>query len=224
MSITWTHLLIIKKLIMKKIKMVRFRNYFLGLLLMSVAFLPACKLFNCCIEPDLISELAAPTTNIIKGEPVDWDYVIESVEENSQKCDILKAAASIGKIVVDFFADQNDKQGDTIFSNENNVGALMPGQTQSVTNTIDVFDEKGIYLITVKADETDLVDERREDNNFDTLEAESRALEQVDLFQNASEGFKEKLDKAAAIVIVGRVLNDKDKIHAYKGKPIYYAK
>lgn len=195
--------------------------YFLGTILLSIVFSPSCD--DCTVQPDLISDLAAPTTDIIVGEPVDWDYVVESVEDNSQDCDILKAIASIGKIVIDFFVDQNDNQGDLVLNNQNNINALNTGQSQTVTNTIDVFNDEGIYMIAVNADDTDVVDERNEGNNSDNAEVDTRSSSQSDLFANASDEFKEKLANTAALVIVGRNFNGGNKIYSYKGKPIYYA-
>ena len=209
---------------MKKFKMQNFKNALFGLLLITIIMFSSCR--DCCIKPDLISDLATPTTDIIRGEPVDWDYVIESVEDNSQECDILKAVASIGKIIVDFFVDEKDEQGAVVFEQQSNVNALMGGQSQNVTSTIDAFSEKGIYLVTVNADDIDDVDEREENNNFsrESEEVGGRSAAEIDLFQNASAAFKKKLSTASAIVIVGRKFDEKNKINFYKGKPIYYAK
>jgi len=198
------------------------RIYLFGMFLFSTVFFLSCKK-DCTVEPDLISDLAAPTTDIITGEPVDWDYVVESVEDNSQDCDILGAIASIGKIVIDYFTDQNDNQGDLVLNNQNDIEPLNAGQSQTVTNTIDVFNEEGIYMIGVNADDTDVVEERNEDNNSDSAEV-TKSSTQNDLFKNASDGFKQKLANAAALVVIGQKFNGGHKIHSYKGKPIYYAK
>lgn len=177
---------------------------------------------DCTIDPDLIPDLLAPTSDIIKNEPVDWDYVIESVEDNSQDCDILLTTASIGKILIEFFTDQNDTEGETLASQTNDIGQLNPGEAQTVNNTFSVFNEVGIYMIAVNADDTNVVSERKEDNNTDTGEATVNGRLSDDLFRNASPAFKEKLIQAAALVIVGDVLEG-NKPQSYQGKPIYYA-
>lgn len=190
-------------------------------LVYATAFLSSCK--DCEIDPDLISDLLAPTTDIIAGEPVDWDYVVESIKDNTQDCEILNTVASFGKFAIDFFVDKNDPEGDLLFDKENEISPLIAGQKEQKTNRVDVFNNEGIYLIAVNADVTNVVQERNEDNNADNLELEQRSLPRKDLFENASPQFQEKLANAAAIVIVGQNFNNGFKVHSYKGKPIYYA-
>ena len=185
------------------------------------AYLSSCK--DCEIDPDLISDLLAPTTDIIAGEPVDWDYVVESIKDNTQDCEILKTVASFGKFAIDYFVDQNDPEGDLLFDKKSEISPLIAGQKEQETNRVDVFNNEGIYLIAVNADVTDVVKERNEDNNADNLELEQRSLPKKDLFENASPKFREKLANASAIVIVGHNFNNGFKVHSYKGKPIYYA-
>jgi len=201
------------------------KNYntcLLGMILISLVSFSSCD--DCTVDPDLISDLAAPSTDIIVGEPVDWDYVIESVEENSEDCNILKTIASIGKIVIDYFTDENDTQGDLVLNSESNINGLSSGESQTIANSIDVFNEEGIYLLGVSADATDVIEERNEDNNTDNAEVNARPSVQSDLFQNASEEFMEKLAKASAIVIIKRGINAENSINSYQGKPVYYAK
>ena len=202
--------------------MKNYKIWFLGMVLMSIVSCSGCE--DCTVDPDLISDLAAPSTDIIVGEPVDWDYLVESVEENSEDCNILKTIASIGKIVIDYFTDENDTQGDLVLDNDNNINGLSSGQSQTVTSSIDVFSAEGIYLVGVTADFTNVIEERNEDNNTDNAEVNARPTVQSDLFQNASEKFLEKLAKASAIVIIKRGLNSENSITSYQGKPIYYAK
>ena len=85
-----------------------------------------------------------------------------------------------------------------------------------------VFDTKGIYMNTLTADITNLVNEREENNNIDIGDVEFRTSTN-DIFKNASVAFKAKLEKAAAIVIVGDLGYD-ESINYYKGKKIYYVK
>lgn len=198
-----------------------FKMFVLLLLVFCMASFPACD--DCTIEPDLISDLAAPTTDIIAGEPVDWDYVVESVNDG-QDCDILEALASVSKIVIDFFTTPEDTEGDAVFNEQDNISALRSGQSQTVPKLINVFNQEGLYLLTVNADETDVVAERNEDNNFDDAGVDTRFSVPSDLFADAAPEFKAKLSKAAAIVVVGRHFNGGLKVDSYKGKPIYYAK
>jgi hypothetical protein len=195
------------------------KNLFIGVLITFSLFLSCCDK-DCNVNPDLIVDLLTPTTDIIQGEPVDWDYIVKSIKDNSGECDILSAIASIGSIAIDFFIDENDPSGDILFRNESNIGQLGGGQSQTVSNTVDVFYDEGIYLITTKADDTNVVEERNENNNLDNGEVELKASD--DIFHNASEEFKQKLQNASALVVVGK--HKGVNITTYKGKPIYYAK
>ena len=121
---------------------------------------------DCTIDPDLALDLLVPSTAIILNEPVDWDYVVKSVEDNSDDCKILNAIASIGKIVIDYFIDQNDPNGNMVYTNSSNVGELNAGDSQTITNNIDVITDPGIYMIMANADDTNVVDERNENNKF----------------------------------------------------------
>ena len=191
---------------------------FLILLISLVTFSPSCK--DCNIDPDLTVDLLVPAADIILGEPVDWEYIIESTEANSEGCDILIAAASVGKIVIDLFSSKNDEKGDIVYSKETEIRELKGGEEQSVTNTINVFNEVGIYTIGVTADETNTVAERDEENNTDSLNAETTS-KGSGIFKDASEALLEKLNKAAAVVIVGSNY-DKTTQTFFKGTPIYY--
>jgi hypothetical protein len=177
---------------------------------------------NCSVNPDLITELLAPATTIIQGETVEWDYIIESVEENSEDCDILLAVASVSRFAIDYFINQNDNNGQLILNKQANINELEANETQIVSENIDVFNNEGIYLISSTADVTDLVTERDENNNNDEGEFDIEASAD-DIFANASENFKEKLSKSGAIVIIGRSFNNGNRIYTYNGKPIYYA-
>lgn len=207
---------------MKKINI-----YLLTIISVGVLGTSSCEWLNdllgkCKVDPDLITDLLAPASTIIQGETVEWDYVIESVEENSQDCDILNAAASISKFVIDYFIDQNDNNGDIVFNQQANISELEAGSLQTINETVDVFNDEGIYLISSTADATNLVKERNENNNIDDGEINIDASTD-DIFENASEAFKAKLSKSGAIVIIGRSFNDGIKVHSYNGKPIYYA-
>lgn len=202
--------------------MTNYKFSLLGLFLLTIVSCSKCD--DCTVNPDLISDLAAPSTDIIVGEPVDWDYVVESVEDNSEDCDILKTIASIGNIIIDYFTDENDSQSDMVLNIDNNVNGLSAGEMQTITTAVDVFNNEGIYLLGVTADFTDVIEERNEDNNTDNAEVNARPTVQSDLFQNASEEFMEKLAKASAIIIIKRGLNSENSINSYQGKPIYYAK
>lgn len=200
------------------------KNYKICVLAMILTTIVSCSRCDCTVDPDLISDLAAPSTDIIVGESVDWDYIVESVEDNSEDCNILKTIASIGKIVIDYFIDENDTSSDLVFDNDNNINGLNSGGSQTVTSSIGIFNEEGIYLVGVTADFTNVIEERNENNNTDNAEVNARPTVQSDLFQNASEEFMEKLAKSSAIVIIKRGLNSDNSINSYQGKPIYYAK
>ncbi|MEM1123966.1 MAG: hypothetical protein AAGJ18_26245 [Bacteroidota bacterium] len=190
-----------------------------ALTLVSIISFSAC---NCDVKPDLVSELVAPTTDLIVGEPVDWDYVVTSVEEYSGDCKILKAAASIGRIVIDFFKNPEENNGEIIFEKEDEVGELMVGESERVSNTINGFEKEGIYLISTEADFYGDVCGRNEDNNLDNASAKSRSVSQSDFFGKESFMFRQKLEKAAAIVVVGQLTKGRNKINIYQGKPVYY--
>lgn len=200
--------------------MERFQIFLIGLLLSSILLVSSCR--DCKVNPDLVSDLLAPTSNIIEGEPVEWDYVVESVEENSEDCDILSALASIGSTIIDFFTNPDDTEGDEVLNRQANVSELGGGQSRTITNVIDVFNEEGIYFLTVTADDTNVVEERNENNNTDNAEINLRLANPAPVFSNASPAFLEKLESASAIIIVGEGFTD-GIIDSYKGKPIYYA-
>lgn len=191
------------------------------LVVVLVLFYSSCTTSECTVDPDLISDLLAPSTDIIKGEPVDWDYVIESVEDNSEDCSVLNAIASISKVVIDFFTDPGDPDSDVVYEQNEQIGELMGGDSRQVSNQIDVFRDTGIYMLAVIADDTNLVKERNEDNNNDIGEVEVRSSD-APFFQNLSPAFERKLEKAAALVFVGDKYKNLN-IHSYRGKPIYYS-
>lgn len=188
-------------------------------ILLALALFTSCD-EDCEVNPDLTSDLLAPSSDLIMGEPVDWDYVVTSVRDNSDDCDILDAIASIGEIVIDFFEDENDT-GTQRYQNQNQINGLSAGEYNTATNTIDVFDTEGIYFVAVEADKTNVVEERNEDNNKDNSEVTART---TDLFSKASQTFIEKLNQSSAIVVIGRELknNKGTLIKSFNGKPIYY--
>lgn len=202
------------------------KTLLLGVTLLSIMQFQSCFLFkeDCSINPDLISDLLAPSTDIIAGEPVDWDYVIKSIEDNSQDCNILKAGASIGKITIKYFVDQIDIQGDEVYNIDSNINELSAGKMQTVSNEIDVFNQDGIFLISTNADNTQVVAETNEFNNNDSSTIDTRISSQIDIFSNASIDFLTELEKSAAIVIVGTRLENYMEMDSYKNKAIYYAK
>lgn len=203
--------------------MINFKFLLISVIAIFSICLHSCE--DCDVDPDLIIDLAAPTSDIIKGESVDWDYIVESTKENSKDCNILAAIASIGAIIIDFFVDPNDNSGEQLYNQGYNIGALDAGEFQKVTNQIDVFNNNGIYLLEAKADTSDVVTEREENNNTDDAMVDVRSSSiSDDIFHNASPEFKEKLEKSSAIIIVGQVLVGHAKPDSYKGKPIYYAK
>lgn len=191
-------------------------------IILTISLCSALFYFNACddceVNPDLISDLLVPSADLIQGEPIDWDYIIQSIDDNID-CDIIDALASIGQIVVDYFENANDNTPEEILNIQNNIGNLGSGEQQVITNTF-TFDSMGIYMVNVSADVTDVVAERDEDNNNDTGEKELRMG--LDLFKNASPNFKDKLNKSAAIVIVGEFTDGLRPTH-YRGKPIYYS-
>jgi hypothetical protein len=191
---------------------------FFSLLACLLIAAPSCE--DCEVNPDLIADLLSPSADIIQGEPVDWSYVVQSIKDNTE-CDIISAAASIGEILIDFFTDPTDNTSDLVYDKQQNVGSLSGGGEESLMNTINVFDSVGIYMVKTTADVTEVVTERDEGNNSDTGEVELKVG--LDLFENASVAFKEKLNEASALVIVGEFTNGQRPTH-YKGKPIYYAK
>ena len=199
---------------------------FIILLSMCLTF-TACEflnnLFGCEGEtPDLIPELLDVAGGVIKDSvETDWSYIIESVENKAEKCDALEAAASIAGIVVDYFENESSTNGKVILNENQEIGKLEEGQ-ESEKKVKVVFDTKGIYMNTLTADITNLVNEREENNNIDIGDVEFRTSTN-DIFKNASVAFKAKLEKAAAIVIVGDLGYD-ESINYYKGKKIYYVK
>jgi hypothetical protein len=172
---------------------------------------------DCTIEPDLLPFLNAPSTNIIVGEPIAWEYLITSTD-NSEGCDILKATASIARILIDLFEDEMDPTGQLTFDNSSNIPSLEAGVSESRIVSPS-FDEEGIYLIELTADATNTVAERDENNNTDSGSVDTRASDNIFLY--ASPAFTEKLSKTAALVVVGDAIPQS--ITSYKGIPIYHA-
>lgn len=201
------------------------------LLVISISLSSCCWLFNDCDcevenKPDLISNLTVPTLDIILGETVDWEYVIESIEDNVKQCETVQAGASIARILIDYFSDQSDNDGEIVLNEESPVSPLNEGQSKSINTSISVFEQEGIYMIGTKADITDVVEERNEQNNEDIGSVEAKVLTNpnLDPFIAASNEFKERLSSSAAIVIVGSSNYLNPKISEYKGKRIYYVK
>ena len=182
-----------------------------------VIMLSSCK--KCKVNPDLISDLLAPSTNIILGEPVDWDYVVRSVRDNSGECKILDAAASVGLILVDYFVNPSDTTSDTITNKTDSIGKLCAGEEETVSSSI-VFNNQGVYLLATTADKNNVVEERNENNNSDNIE-EVKGL-RPDIFKDPSPAFSSKLEKASAIVLVGSKYKSAANIKSYNGKPVYY--
>lgn len=205
--------------IMKIIKKTRFL-----LFLTLIITLPnSCCLFRDCeVNPDLTSKLLAPSSDIILGEPVDWDYTVSSVRDGAKDCNILQAAATVGEIVIDFFQHNARGQGVKVFERQNNIKPLNAGESDRATNRIDIFKNEGVYLISVEADKTNLVEERNENNNKDTSQV---ITNQTNMFIGASKEFNDKLSQSSAIVVIGKeIKNSKGKlVKSYNGKPIYYA-
>lgn len=183
-----------------------------------------CGIFeNCIVDPDLVSDLLAPSADIIQGEPVDWDYTIESVENRSDDCQIVEALASIAAIVIDLFEKPSDTSSDEVFNEISNINGLSGGQSQIVSNRINVFNQEGVYMVMTEADITNTVDERNETNNTDSGEAELRGKISSDYFGKTSLAFQKKLSTTSAIVIVSENANTR-KIKTYKGIPVYYSR
>jgi len=182
-----------------------------------VIMLSSCD--TCKVNPDLISNLIGPANNIILGEPVDWTYVVKSVEENSGECKILDAAASVGLILVDFFVNPSDTTSDTLTNQTDNIGKLHCGEEEEVVSNI-VFANPGVYLIATTADNANTVAERDENNNKDN--AEEVKGPRPDIFKDPSLAFTKKLENAAAIVLVGNKYKSAANIKSYNGKPVYY--
>jgi hypothetical protein len=165
-------------------------------LLTPVLFLYSCK--KCTIDPDLITDLLAPTTNIFLGESVDWTLVIKS-EKDISDCKILDAAPSVSSIVVEYFKNQNDSISDTILIKNLQIGKLCVGE-ELQTDVNITFDSSGIYLISAVADIYNSVVERNEINNKKNLEMTKTTA--VPLLKNTSVEFLNKLENCSAIVIV----------------------
>ncbi|MEM7104957.1 MAG: CARDB domain-containing protein [Bacteroidota bacterium] len=193
------------------------KKVFLLLIFVNILWLQSCE--DCQVNPDLISQLAAQTVQPIVGEPIDWEYVIESVDNNTQDCKVGNALASIGGIIFDFFTDESDGTGNITYSAMDNIPELGSGDSERSFHNV-VLDSMGIYMIGVSADITNVVEERNESNNDDIGTEDTRAV--YDLFPNASLEFEEKFKKASAIIIAKRD-NNLTHISSYKGKPIYHA-
>ena len=178
---------------------------------------------NCKLDPDLIVDLSGPTADIIAGETVDWEYVIESTKEGAENCKILDATASIADIIIDFFVDETDPQSDILLNLKNAIDKLCPGDDQTVVNPINVFNQEGIYLVSNHADIENTVTERDESNNERSLEEDLKSLEEDEFLKNASSSFRKKLCSSAAIVVVGKH-KSLGTLNSYRGVPVYHAK
>jgi hypothetical protein len=184
----------------------------------TVFSLSSCE--DCEVKPDLISDLLVPSTDIIYNEPTDWDYVVASVQANSEDCDILNAVASIASIAIDFFTTPDDNDAEEFYNQEQPINPLQGGESSTQTNSL-VFDQMGIFMLQTCSDVYNDVDERNENNNSDNVDLDFRSSD--DIFQGASQAFREKLSKTAAIVVVGEGLVD-ESITLYNGIPIYHVK
>ncbi len=174
---------------------------------------------DCTVDPDLTIDLLVPAADVIRGEPADWEYVVESVKENSENCEVLAAGASIAQILIDLFSDPTDEEGEEFYKNNSDIAALKAGATAKVTSAI-AFNSVGVHLISTVADLNDDVEERNEDNNADIAQIEIKASD--DIFSKTSFEFKEKLRTTVAIVVVGDSIIG-GRPTSYQGIPIYYA-
>ncbi|MCC6448846.1 MAG: hypothetical protein IT215_09215 [Chitinophagaceae bacterium] len=202
-------------------KFVKFKFILFPVLLISYC----CNFLSCdeCeLDPDLVPNIITDIgATIAVKEEFEWDYAIESVKDNTAGCKTISAAASIAGIIIDYFKNQNDDESDEVFNKEQTIGLLEAGKKEE-HNFHYTYINDGFYPMKITANKTGAVTERNVDNNSTSINLEIRKSHE-DIFINASQALKEKIEEATVIVIVGDMGIDKS-VTNYKGKPIYHVK
>jgi len=175
------------------------RHYHFMLIVAACLLSSGCE--DCTVDPDLIPDLATLSPEVIRGEPVDLDYIIASVQDNSEDCEVLGTAASLSQILITFFEDEQDQTPDPFLENQSNTPPLAGGQTHEESVSA-VFSNNGIYPVEVEADINNDVAEREEGNNLDNGSVTLRAGDEQ-LTDRLSPELLGSISRASLIVVVG---------------------